>query len=58
MAKQVTETPTGGKLCGRLWPGLNRDRKARKTNRLLHENFLRKKFLSLDVLLRVSAPPW
>jgi hypothetical protein len=40
--KQVTGTPTGGKLCGRLWSGSNADRKTRKTNRLLHQNFLRK----------------
>src|SRR5579859_3491071 len=40
--KQVTETPTGGKLCGRLWSGFNADRKTRKTNRLLRQNFLKK----------------
>src|SRR5579871_4775051 len=33
--KQVTETPTSGKLCGELSSGRNRDRKARKKNSLL-----------------------
>src|SRR6266853_456832 len=42
--KQVTGTPTGGKLCGRLWSGSNADRKTRKTDRLLHRNFLKKIF--------------
>jgi hypothetical protein len=42
--KQVTETPTSGKLCGELFSALNRDQKAQKTNRLLHQNFLRKIF--------------
>jgi hypothetical protein len=42
--KQVTETPTSGKLCGELFSALNRDQKAQKTNRLLPQNFLRKIF--------------
>jgi hypothetical protein len=42
--KQVTGTPTGGKLCGRFWSGPNADRKTRKKDRLLHQEFLRKNF--------------
>jgi len=40
MGKQVTGTPTGGKVCGRLWSGFNADRKTPKKNRLLQQNFL------------------
>src|SRR5689334_4011001 len=44
MAKQVTETPTGGKLCGRLPSGSNADRKTRQKDRLLQRNFLEENF--------------
>src|ERR1700756_3735400 len=40
--KQVTGTPTGGKLCGRLQSAWNAVRKTREINHLLHENFLKK----------------
>src|SRR6266571_5589027 len=57
MGKQVTGTPTGGKLCGRLWSGSNADRKTRKTNRLLHRNFLEENFLATKKLLRAPLQP-
>jgi hypothetical protein len=37
--KQVTETPTSGKLCGELSSRHQRDRKARKMNRLLQRSW-------------------